>query len=59
MVQKLKAEGYQEFQTVLKDIENKSKEIFILFSGSKDTTGHFQLQKLLNIGKYFRNVLPN
>jgi len=39
MVLKLKAEGFQEFQTILNDIETKSNEIFILFSGSKDTTG--------------------
>nr|CAH0104461.1 unnamed protein product [Daphnia galeata] len=40
MVLKLKAEGFQEFQAILNDIASKkSEDIFILFSGSKDTTG--------------------
>jgi hypothetical protein len=45
MVLKLKAEGFQEFQAILNDIASKkSEDIFILFSGSKDTTGHFLLK---------------
>lgn len=41
MVLKFKAEGYEEFKTVIQKIEaeHKSKEIFVLFSGSKDSTG--------------------
>ncbi|XP_057365345.1 thioredoxin domain-containing protein 17-like [Daphnia carinata] len=41
MVQKLKAEGFEQFQTVISEVENKNPngDIFILFSGSKDTTG--------------------
>lgn len=41
MVLKFKAEGFQEFQEILKDIGNnhKSKDIFVLFSGSKDVSG--------------------
>lgn len=45
MVQKLKAEGFDQFQTVVNEVENKNPngEVFILFSGSKDTTGNLML----------------
>lgn len=41
MVQKLKAEGFEQFQATVSEVESKKPngEVFILFSGSKDTTG--------------------
>ncbi len=40
MVQKIKVEGFQEFETVMNEIEKKKlTEVFVLFSGSKDSSG--------------------
>ena len=40
MVQHIKAEGFQEFKSVMNEIESKKlTEVFVLFSGSKDANG--------------------
>ena len=42
MVIRMKAEGFQQFKTILKEIESKhtSSDVYILFSGSKDESGN-------------------
>lgn len=40
MVRKLKVEGFSEFEKVIAELEKEKLEsLFVLFSGSKDTTG--------------------
>ena len=48
MITRANQKGWTEqSQAILNDIASKkSEDIFILFSGSKDTTGHFLLKNL-------------
>ena len=39
MVVKFAVEGYLEFKKTIADLESKSDPLFVLFSGSKDSTG--------------------
>lgn len=39
MVQKIKVEGFDAFQSKLEELKKEGKTIYVLFSGTKDESG--------------------
>lgn len=54
MVQKLKVEGFEAFKAEVDKLSaDKSKTIFVLFSGTKDADGKEKILRYLSVSSIF------